>query len=170
MKHARILTYGETNNPATFTEWDGRSFRDASGILHPANIASLWTEAERKAVGLYPIIDSAIPEGKVSTGSTLVYDAGTDTVTRTHTLADAPPPPVPQAVTMFQARAQLSRVGILASVEAAIADAGGEAALAWEYALELRRDSPTVIALAAALEITEATMDGLFRAAALIEA
>ena len=86
MKHALKITSG------SFTEWNGRSFRDTDGILHPAKIASLWTESERKAVGLYPIIEPTIPEGKVSTGSTLEYDPETDTVTRVHMLADKPGP------------------------------------------------------------------------------
>lgn len=161
-QHARNI-----NN--TFSEWDGKSFRDTNGILHQANIASLWSEAERKAVGLYPIVESAIPEGKVSTGSTLVYDAVADTVTRTHTLADAPPPPVPQAVTMFQAREQLRRDGLLATVDAAVAEADEPTRLAWEYALELRRESPTVLAIAGILGLTDAQMDTMFRNAVAIE-
>lgn len=81
-----------------------------------------------------------------------------------------PPAPVPASVTMFQARAQLLRDGLLVPVEAAVSQAGGEAALAWEYALELRRNSPTVLAIAAALNLTSEQMDTMFRQAALIEA
>jgi hypothetical protein len=151
-----------------WTEWDGRSFRDANGIMHPANIASLWTEAERKAVGLYPIVESVIPEGKISTGSTLTY--ANDTVTRVHTLADAPPPPVPEVVSRFQAKAALSAAGLLPAVEAAIADADPIAQLAWAEAIEFRRQSPTILALAGALGLTDAQVDDLFHAAASIEA
>lgn len=162
-QHARNIS-------GSWQEWDGRSFRDASGILHPANIAALWTVGERKAVGLYPITETAIPADKVSTGWSLVYDADTDTVTRTHTLANRPPPPVPSSVTMFQAREQLRRDGLLATVDAAVAQADDATKLAWEYATALERTSPTVAAIAAVLNLTSEQMDTMFRSAEQITA
>jgi hypothetical protein len=122
----------------------------------------------RKAVGLYPIVETAIPKGKISTGSTLTF--ANDTVTRVHTLADAPPPPVPDVVSRFQAKAALAGAGLLASVEAALADADPLAQLAWAEAIEFRRQSPTILGLAAALGLTETQVDDLFHAAAQIEA
>lgn len=84
----------------------------------------------------------------------------------------APPPtlPVPVAVTMRQARLALLGAGLLAQVDAAIAampGVEGEAArIEWEYAQEVRRDSPLVVGLSAALGLTEETLDNLYRTAA----
>ena len=78
-----------------------------------------------------------------------------------------PPPiaaPVPQVVSAFQARAALLRASMLDSVEAIMADPDTprEAALAWEYATEFRRDSATVAAISQQLGITESALDALF--------
>lgn len=83
-----------------------------------------------------------------------------------------PPPAVPAAVSAFQARASLHLAGLLPTVEAMIADAGTPTVvrLAWEYGTEVRRDSPTVAAMATALGWTEAQLDALFIDALGIEA
>lgn len=69
-------------------------------------------------------------------------------------------------VSRFQGRMALRRAGLLDAADAAAAQAGGETAIAWDEALEWRRDSPTIHALGAALGLTEAQIDSLFRAAA----
>lgn len=86
-----------------------------------------------------------------------------------------PPPepePVPDAVSMRQARLALSRNGLLANAETAIAgmtgSAGDEARIEWEYATELRRDHPLVVALGQTLGLDDAAKDDLFRQAAAI--
>ena len=81
-----------------------------------------------------------------------------------------PPPPVPDVVSRFQAKAALSAAGLLPAVEAALADADPLAQLAWAEAIEFRRQSPTILALATALGLTDAQVDDLFHAAASIEA
>lgn len=77
--------------------------------------------------------------------------------------------PVPAAVTARQARLALLGAGVLASVDqalAAIPGAAGDAArIEWEYALEIRRDSPLIAALAPALALSDEQVDDLFRAA-----
>jgi hypothetical protein len=74
--------------------------------------------------------------------------------------------PVPEVVTMRQARLALLGAGLLAQVNAAIAampGAEGDAArIEWEYAQEVRRDSPLVAALLAALGLTDEALDNLF--------
>lgn len=88
-------------------------------------------------------------------------------------LAYVPPAPVvPQTVTRFQARAALYNAGLLPQVEALMADpATGELArMAWADAQEFRRTSPTVLAMAAALGLSDVQLDALFVAAAGIEA
>jgi len=75
------------------------------------------------------------------------------------------PVAVPQAVTPLQARKALLAAGMLAQVEAAVAVGPPEARLAWEYGLEVRRDSPLIAAMAAALGLDGTAVDQLFVAA-----
>ena len=73
---------------------------------------------------------------------------------------------VPEVVTMRQARLVLLGADLLAQVNAAVANmsgAEGDAArIEWEYAQEVRRDSPLVAALSAAFGWTGAQLDDLF--------
>jgi hypothetical protein len=85
--------------------------------------------------------------------------------------AYAPPPPdVPQAVSMRQARLALLGANLLPQVNAAIAGMPGEegeaARIEWEYAQEVRRDSSLVKALALAMGMSDADLDSLFKSAA----
>ena len=83
----------------------------------------------------------------------------------------APPPdPVPQVVSMFQARAALMAAGLYETVDAAMQQAGGVNLIAWEYATEVRRDSPLVQAMAAELDLSSEQVDSLFQQAAGISA
>jgi len=70
----------------------------------------------------------------------------------------------------FQAKAALHAAGLLDDVETAMATADRFAQIAWADAIEFRRNSPTIKAMAAALELTDAQIDNLFRAAMQIEA
>jgi len=63
----------------------------SGGVTHPAAVLGLWTEEQLAAINVQPIIETPIPEGKVSTGSVLAMVEGQ--VVRQHTLADVPPPP-----------------------------------------------------------------------------
>jgi hypothetical protein len=69
----------------------------------------------------------------------------------------------------FQARAALHNAGLLAQVNAFIADADPLVQIAWADAVEFRRNSPTIKAMAEGLELTDAQVDDLFRAAMQIE-
>lgn len=77
---------------------------------------------------------------------------------------------VPVAVSMRQARLALLSVGLLTVVNDAIAampGADGEAArIEWEYATEVRRDSPLVAALSGPLNLADADLNQLFISAA----
>ena len=79
-----------------------------------------------------------------------------------------PAPKVPQVVTMRQARLALHASGLLDAVNAAITQAGGAAAIEWEYAQELRRDHPLATSLTPALGITSEQLDALFTQAATL--
>lgn len=76
----------------------------------------------------------------------------------------APTPAVPFSVSAFQARAALAAAGLLDSVQAMMdgPSVDTRTKLAWEYATEFRRDSPTVVAMGAALGLDDAALDHLF--------
>lgn len=82
----------------------------------------------------------------------------------------AMPPPVPEVVTNFQARAALRRIGLLEQVQAAVQAADGEALDAWEYANHVYRHGALVISMSAELGLTSDQVDALFRMAESIEA
>jgi hypothetical protein len=79
---------------------------------------------------------------------------------------------IPQTVSRFQARAALHLSGLLESVETLMQSPETDmlARLAWQDAQEFKRQSPTVLAMASALGLTDAQIDELFIAAAGIEA
>lgn len=83
-----------------------------------------------------------------------------------------PPEPAPQSVTRFQARAALHLAGLLPQVEALMGDPATDplARIAWQDAQEFRRQSPTVLAMAQALGLSEQQLDQLFTTAASLEA
>ncbi len=80
----------------------------------------------------------------------------------------APPFTQPLVVSRFQARAALHLAGLLSAVEALMAAPETDmlARLAWADAIEFRRDSPTLVAMAAALSLTDEQLDQLFITAA----
>lgn len=83
---------------------------------------------------------------------------------------EVPSDPVPVVVTMRQARLALLGAGLLAQVNTAVANMpgteGDAARIEWEYAQEVRRDSPLVAGLSAALGLTDEALDNLYKAAA----
>lgn len=93
-----------------------------------------------------------------------------------------PPPPEPDPAEVlsteragmvcsrFQAKAALLVADLMPQVEAAIADADDMTQLAWAEAVEFKRNSPTIVTLAAVLGLTDGQVDDLFRAAMQIEA
>lgn len=78
--------------------------------------------------------------------------------------------PVPSSVSRFQARAALREADLLEPIEAAVAAADDLTREAWASAIAFERMSPTIAALAAALGLSSAQVDGLFRRAAMIRA
>ena len=74
-------------------------------------------------------------------------------------------------VSRFQAKAALYSAGLLDEVEAALAADGNFIhQLAWNEAIEFRRDSPTISLIARELELDEQSIDDLFRLALSIQA
>lgn len=78
------------------------------------------------------------------------------------------PASVPQSVTMRQARLALLQSGMLASVNAAVAAADETTKITWEFSGEVQRNNALVSTLAAALSMTDAQIDDLFRLAATL--
>ena len=74
--------------------------------------------------------------------------------------------PVPQQVTMRQARLALLSAGLLDDVEAAITSAGREAQLEWEYASVVERSNPVITIVQQQQGVTDEQIDDLFREAA----
>lgn len=74
--------------------------------------------------------------------------------------------PVPQQVTMRQARLALLSAGLLDNVEAVIATAGRAEQLEWEYAAVVDRNGPIVAVVQQEEALTDEQIDDLFREAA----
>ncbi|SMF72290.1 hypothetical protein SAMN02982917_4130 [Azospirillum oryzae] len=85
---------------------------------------------------------------------------------------EAAKPPVPAAVTNFQARAALLAAGLFAQVNDAMKAQPADSAAyqAWEYANDITRTGTLVNSVAEMLGLTAAQLDDLFRQAATIEA
>lgn len=75
----------------------------------------------------------------------------------------APPPvQVPQVITSRQAKLVLLAAGLLDDVDAAVAAADRVTQIEWEYAVEVNRNWPTLVTLAASMGISTESLDGLF--------
>ncbi len=85
------------------------------------------------------------------------------TVAYVWSVVELPPPQVPDQIQMWQARAILFRSGLLGQVEQAVkAATNPEIEIAWEYAPNVVRQSAFVSAMAAAINLDNATIDNLF--------
>ena len=82
-----------------------------------------------------------------------------------------PPKNVPEVVTKAQAKIALLDAGLLDTVEAMMVDPSTPRPhrIAWADAQEFRRTSPTLAAMAAALNLTSDQVDDLFIAARQVE-
>jgi hypothetical protein len=100
---------------------------------YPANWIELATEQEKTALGLELYVE---------------------------------PTPVPSVVSMRQARLALLQQGLLSSVNTAIESiqgaAGDAARVEWEYAAEVKIDSPLVVSLGSSLGLTQQQINDLF--------
>jgi hypothetical protein len=77
----------------------------------------------------------------------------------------APPPapiPVPQVITIRQAKLVLLAAGLLDDVDAAVAQADRATQIEWEYATEVNRQWPTLITLSGLIGLDAGALDELF--------
>jgi hypothetical protein len=73
---------------------------------------------------------------------------------------------VAPSCTPRQARLALAGAGLLTAVEAFVAASDAATQIEWQYASEIKRDWPPVLAFAAANEISDEQLDDLFALAA----
>ena len=79
-----------------------------------------------------------------------------------------PPAPVPASITPLQARRALRAADLLDAVNGWIATQPDDAQEAWEYCIEVRRDSPLIAGAQEGLGLTDEQVDDLFRAGAAL--
>ena len=105
-----------------------------------------------------------IPEGKFAQLNGTRWDMVDEKV--------YPPPPIPDVVTMRQARLALLGAGLLSQVETALNSLEephrSAALIEWEYAQEVERDYPWVTQMVAVMGLTDEQVDDLFMAAAAL--
>lgn len=118
----------------------------------------------------YPVQDTTPPEAIGMVAQRIMAELVDGVWHERWELVDAPAAPVPDLVSMRQARLGLLNAGLLDDVEAAIItmDEPGRTAtqIEWEYSTEVSRTSPTTAMLAGVLGLTEDQIDELFRQAA----
>lgn len=136
---------------------------EGGGYFDPTRV--LWDE---RADGPLPAVTLG---GMVRIDGALVFDQALFD----QSTAPAPAAPtVPVSVPMLNARLALIAAGLSSAVDAHIAAmpgvAGEEARAYWNFALNVRRDHPLVIALGAVLDKTPAELDRLFVDAAALDA
>ena len=169
-------------NPALAVAFE----REGQVINASYQTVMLWSDDERAAIGVYPIVDDAIPEGKVATGSTLENDNGT--IRRRWTLEDAPPPPVPAVISDRQFAHVLALQGLITQDEALAWVKTGDVPSALQALVDeipdpvikfsaqmllagatvFERDHPMTAQLAAGLGMSSEQVDDLWRAAAAL--
>ena len=157
--------------PKLLQVWVGYSAVNVNvpGVLQAYNVGDGWA-SEDGAYAVIAPVPFQMPEGKIPAAPPTysIDDAGV--VTESIEVMDVPPPPAPlpppiPTVTMRQARLALLGAGLLDQIDAAVAAAGAAAKIEWEYAQEVRRDSPLIAQLAAGLNLDAATIDQLFEQA-----
>ena len=87
-------------------------------------------------------------------------------VTRVYTGEDMPVQVVASSVTPRQIRLALTQTGLRTTVENAVKAGSQDLKDWWEYALEVERNHPLIVSMAAQLGVTEQQLDGLFTLAA----
>ena len=163
MPHA--LIHGETVRELA----PGRPFTDASGVQHPAEALTLWSDEDREAIGVFAFDELDPPEGQVIVSRGVAIEDGLPV--RTLVLADAPAPTAPAEVAMHKVhKAALltpweGHANLKAAIEAAFDElpspSNALALIEWQQAPNLLRDGATTAAVVAILGMTEAQRDDL---------
>lgn len=126
-------------------------------------------EPNPERFGLFPIIGSEPtynPETEVLTGPKYEFDG--QAVQRIYSVAGRPPAPIPQVVSMRQARLALLDAGLLDDIDLAIRSMPRQAQIEWEFASEVRRDSGLIDAVKTLTTLSDSDVDNLFLSAATL--
>ena len=136
-----------------------KALTTSSGNFGP--FASIEVLSDRYRCDNTDLPFSVIGQGEIVPADTITWPAPPEA-----------PVPIPQSVTMRQARLALLGAGLLDDVEAAIAALPSpqkEAArIEWEYSQEVQRHNGFVSVLAPALGMTDEQTDALFVTAAVL--
>jgi len=136
-------------------KWQDFNFNSANSRIEVAILPDMWSGAVWSYInGTWSIIDSVQHDAYVAM--------------ETERAAAKAAALLPVSVSMRQARLALLAANLLDAVSAAIAQAGTAAQIEWEYASEVRRDSPLIASLTPALGMTSAQIDALFTQAATL--
>lgn len=126
----------------------------------------VWTTSDLQPYAVVVAVPFEIPDGMQTVGAERFEDVGG--VPHQVYNVEAIAPPVPDALTPLQARRALRAMDLKTSLDAYVATLPEEDQEAWEYAIEVRRDSPLVLAGAAHLGWSDQLVDDLFRLGATL--
>lgn len=149
-------------SPNVFELWTGQPIDD---IVHPTNIADLWTPEELAAIGLYEPVAGSVPAGKQIVSS--VVERVDGIVTRLDNYEDIPVV-VPTSTTKLKLVRSLRAAGRENEFWTALNAAPANIRTDWELATAISRTDPLVLAFAQALNLDSAALDAIFVAAASI--
>lgn len=121
----------------------------------------------------YPVQDTTPPEAPDMVAVRAAPELVDGVWHERWTLEPAPPAPVPQSVSMRQARLALLQADLLYQVDATIAaiqDATErrQAQITWDYSTEVHRGDPLVFRLATSFGLSDTQVDDLFRTASTL--
>lgn len=162
-----ILTIPGTEPVYPYTLTDLR--RANSGTSFPSDMESFDTTPW----DCYPVEGTTPPEASGMVAQRIMPTLVDGVWRERWELVGAPLAPVPQSVSMRQARLALLQAGLLDQVDVAIAAivdsmARQRAQITWEYSPKVSRDDPLVFQLTAAFGLSEEQVDNLFRAASTV--
>jgi len=142
----------------------------ATGLQYPYGSLAVLKPAERLALGVYAFEGAfmAGPGRRILSRSLVFEDGAVREVLELEQESE-----VPKAISMRQGRLALLAAGLLDAVEAGIAAIPDPtqrraAEIEWEYANEIQRQSPLILALGPTLGLSDSQIDELFIAGAAI--
>lgn len=121
----------------------------------------VWSDYDLALYGLRAADPFVVPQGKVPVGEESFSEDGRQ---QHFDVEDAPEPEpeVPYSISPLQARKALRAAGLKELVDGFVTTLPEEQQEEWEYATEIRRDHPVIVAGTASLGLTEEQVDGLF--------
>jgi hypothetical protein len=145
--------------PATFDE-DGN---ELTPFVPERTEEGAITDVQLKCHSYHPTQMDMLRADALELGTSLAeYNDQINGIEAHYVAPDPEPTPVPQVITIRQAKLVLLAAGLLDDVDAAVAQADRATQIEWEYATEVNRDWPTLIYLATSMGLSDTVLDGLF--------